>query len=271
MKSSKIRLLSTLTLCGLALSLSSIVFADSETDIAGTVGDTTLIAPPTSTDGTKPQEIPASSSQEDSAASTVTDDNTISSSSEQSSSQEDSQTSSETQTESKSEESETPQEDVTTDDTPSAPVEVPTIDGETTTIIPDLSVPTNNPKVTADTAKQTGASQVGTTSTVTGQVVRDVTTTNPVQLANGAIITDIRDGMVTLATGEKINPETVGVIQNSDGTYTAKTIQGEMVTLPHTGEKNTFMLVIAGCFILLGSVAIRFKDRLKVFINRVKL
>lgn len=129
-------------------------------------------------------------------------------------------------------------------------VEVPTTDGGTATVTPDTSVPTNNPNITAETAQNAGASQVGTTSTVTGQVVRDVTHSNPVTLYNGASLVDIRDGFVTLSSGEKVTPESVGVTANADGTYTAKTIQGDMVTLPHTGEKNTTILSVLGAFIL---------------------
>lgn len=129
-------------------------------------------------------------------------------------------------------------------------VEVSTTDGGTATVTPDTSVPTNNPNITAETAQNAGASQVGTTSTVTGQVVRDVTRSNPVTLYNGASLVDIRDGFVTLSSGEKVTPESVGVTANADGTYTAKTIQGDMVTLPHTGEKNTTILSVLGAFIL---------------------
>lgn len=129
-------------------------------------------------------------------------------------------------------------------------VEVPTTDGGTATVTSDTSVPTNNPNITAETAQNAGASQVGTTSTVTGQVVRDVTRSNPVTLYNGASLVDIRDGFVTLSSGEKVTPESVGVMANADGTYTAKTIQGDLVTLPHTGEKNTTILSVLGAFIL---------------------
>lgn len=129
-------------------------------------------------------------------------------------------------------------------------VEVSTTDGGTATVTPDTSVPTNNPNITAETAQNAGASQVGTTSTVTGQVVRDVTRSNPVTLYNGASLVDIRDGFVILSSGEKVTPESVGVTANADGTYTAKTIQGDMVTLPHTGEKNTTILSVLGAFIL---------------------
>ncbi|MCO4480048.1 Extracellular protein [Streptococcus infantarius subsp. infantarius] len=128
--------------------------------------------------------------------------------------------------------------------------EVPTTDGGKTTVVPDTSVPTNNPNITAETAQNAGASQVGTTSTVTGQVVRDVTRSNPATLYNGASLVDIRDGFVTLSSGEKVTPESVGVTANADGTYTAKTIQGDMVTLPHTGEKNSTVLSVLGTLIL---------------------
>lgn len=129
-------------------------------------------------------------------------------------------------------------------------VEVPTTDGGKATVVPDTSVPTNNPNITAETAQNAGASQVGTTSTVTGQVVRDVTRNNPVTLYNGASLVDIRDGFVTLSSGEKVTPESVGVTANADGTYTTKTIQGDMVTLPHTGEKNSTVLSVVGALIL---------------------
>lgn len=129
-------------------------------------------------------------------------------------------------------------------------VEVPTTDGGKATVVPDTSVPTNNPNITAETAQNAGASQVGTTSTVTGQVVRDVTRSNPVTLYNGASLVDIRDGLVTLSTGEKVTPESVGVTANADGTYTAKTVKGDTVTLPHTGEKNTTVLSVVGALIL---------------------
>lgn len=129
-------------------------------------------------------------------------------------------------------------------------VDVPTTDGGTTTITPGTDTPTNNPNVSADTAQQAGASQVGTTSTVTGQIVRDVTTANSVTLSNGATITDIRDGMVTLATGEKVTPESVHLTPNADGTYTAKTIQGDLVTLPHTGDTVNPLLPMIGTVLL---------------------
>lgn len=164
----------------------------------------------------------------------------------------------------------TSQEEPKADSELPAPVEVPTVDGGTTTVIPDTSVPTNNPNITADTAGEAGASQVGTTSTVTGQIVRDVTPNQPVTLSTGATITDIRDGLVTLSTGAKVAPESVGVTQNSDGTYTAKTIQGDMVTLPHTGEKDNHALIALGLITFAMSLFVAFGDRLKAVLAKVK-
>lgn len=145
---------------------------------------------------------------------------------------------------------ETPVEPEPETPTDTGEVDVPTTDGGTTTITPGTDTPTNNPNVSADTAQQAGASQVGTTSTVTGQIVRDVTTANSVTLSNGATITDIRDGLVTLSTGEKVTPESVNLTSNADGTYTAKTIQGDMVTLPHTGDTVNPLRSILGTVLL---------------------
>lgn len=125
-------------------------------------------------------------------------------------------------------------------------------------------MPTNNPNISAETAQEAGASQVGTTSTVTGQVVRDVTTASPVTLSNGTAITDIRDGLVTLLSGQKVTPETVGLTQNSDGTYMAKTIQGDMITLPHTGEKANPILAVLGILTVMFSFILAFKDKMMI-------
>ena len=141
-------------------------------------------------------------------------------------------------------------------------VEVPTTSGEVVAIPSGTDTPTNNPNISAEVAKAAGASQVGTTSTVTGQVVRNVTSNNPVSLSSGAVITDIRDGLVTLNTGQKVAPESVGLKQNSDGTFTATTSEGEQVTLPHTGEKENLALALLGLVTTLTGIGVAFADRL---------
>ncbi|SUN59173.1 Extracellular protein [Streptococcus agalactiae] len=129
-------------------------------------------------------------------------------------------------------------------------VEVPTTDGGKATVVPDTSVPTNNPNITAETAQKRWRFASWYHFNSDCQVVRDVTRSNPVTLYNGASLVDIRDGFVTLSSGEKVTPESVGVTANADGTYTTKTIQGDMVTLPHTGEKNSTVLSVVGALIL---------------------
>lgn len=99
---------------------------------------------------------------------------------------------------------------------------------------------------TTDQANQQGLSQVGTISNVTGQVVRDVTQNNPVELDNGVIITDIQNGVATLSNGSKSNLTDLGAQKNADNTYTVKTKDGKTETLPHTGEESGLLASIAG-------------------------
>lgn len=148
-------------------------------------------------------------------------------------------------------------------------VEVPTITGETVTVNTDKSQPTNNSNVSAQTAYNAGASQVGTTSTVTGQVVRDVTIANPVTLVSGVTITDIQAGVATLSDGSNANLTDLGVTENADKTFTATTINGEQVTLPETGETGTVGVVV-GVLIIVAGLGLGFKDKLKALIDNVK-
>ena len=78
---------------------------------------------------------------------------------------------------------------------------VPTTDGGSAQVTPDKTVPTNNPNISADTANKAGASQVGTTSTVTGQVVQDVNANNPIYTNTGAAIVSTQNGQLVLSDG----------------------------------------------------------------------
>lgn len=123
---------------------------------------------------------------------------------------------------------------------------VPTSDGGTAIVTPDTSVPTNNPNISAETVANAGASQVGTTSTVTGQIVQDVTTDSPVYTNTGATIVSTQNGSVVLADGTITSPESIGATTNSDGTISVTTATGESTTLPMTGDENTTLLSILG-------------------------
>lgn len=147
------------------------------------------------------------------------------------------------------EEPETPSqpEEPTTDPTDQpGTVDVPTTDGGSASVTPDTSVPTNNPNISAETAAQAGASQVGTTSQVTGQIVQDVTSEAPVYTNTGATIVSTQNGSVVLADGTITSPEAIGATTNSDGTISVTTASGESTTLPMTGDANTTVLSLLG-------------------------
>lgn len=141
-------------------------------------------------------------------------------------------------------------------------VTVPTTDGGQSTLTPDKTQATDNPNISAQTAKEAGASQVGTTSQVTGQVVRDVTTDNPVTLASGQQLFDIQSGIATLSDGSKVNLVELGATENEDGTFSVTTNDGEKVTLPETGQKEGISAFV-GVLILILGVGLGFKDKLK--------
>ncbi|MGT2666541.1 LPXTG cell wall anchor domain-containing protein [Streptococcus rifensis] len=143
-------------------------------------------------------------------------------------------------------------------------VTVPTVDGGSATVIPDVNVPTNNPKVTAQTAVNAGASQVGTTSTVTGQVVSNVTPSAPVYTDTGYQIVDTKNSQVVVVYSDgstaTVAPEVVGGKVNEDKTITVTDQSGSKKTLPHTGEESGVLASI-GTAIFAGLVAYFLKKR----------
>ncbi|CBI14140.1 cell surface protein [Streptococcus gallolyticus subsp. gallolyticus] len=296
MKKSKI--LTMVTVSALVLTQAGTAFAD-ESDIAGTVDDTVVVTPSTtgsdsSTDtqtdtsnagdnvndtidsGSGVIETPTTPTTDDSSSETtpstetdVVGETTQTESSESNSSEDKSDTqtdSGETQTETSDSQTEN---DTSQQNQETGTVEVPTTTGETATVNTDKSQATNNPNVSAQTAYDAGASQVGTTSQVTGQVVRDVTTANPVTLASGVTITDIQAGVATLSDGSSANLTDLGVTENADKTFTATTIDGEQVTLPETGESTVG--VVVGLLIILAGLGLGFKDKLKALVDKIKV
>lgn len=130
---------------------------------------------------------------------------------------------------------------------------VPTTDGGTAQVTPDKTVPTNNPNISADTAHQAGASQVGTTSTVTGQVVQNVSADAPVYTNTGAAIVSTQNGQLVLSDGSTVAPAAIGAVTNADETITVTQTDGTKATLPETGEAQSSLAAIVSA--LLGAVA----------------
>ena len=168
----------------------------------------------------------------------------------------------------------TPTDGTTEPTTPTEPTEpssdgdgtvtVPTVNGGTTTLTPNPSVPTNNPAVSAQTAVNAGASQVGTTSTVTGQVVSNVSPSAPVYTNTGYQIVSTQNGQVVLAYSDgstaTVSPEVVGGTVNADKTITVTDQSGEKKTLPQTGEKENVLMILTGFLMLVGAFLFKKKS-----------
>jgi len=230
-------------------------------DTGGTgtvIGDSTLTETPIDGGGvvvdTPTDESSSSTSDSSSSSDTNNGEATQTETSESGNSEEKSDTQTESETSQQNQETGT--------------VEVSTTTGEIVTVNTDKSQATNNSNVSAQTAYDVGTSQVGTTSQVTGQVVRDVTTANPVTLASGVTITDIQAGVATLSDGSNANLTDLGVTKNADKTFSATTIDGEQVTLPETGESTVG--VVVGLLIILAGLGLGFKDKLKALIDNIK-
>lgn len=123
-------------------------------------------------------------------------------------------------------------------------------------------VPAEKPKTT-DEANEQGKSQIGTTSTSTGQTVQDVTEQNPVRTNTGAQIVSTRDGQVILSDGTVTSPEAIGAKTNDDKTITVTKEDGSTVTLPHTGDKNKVAFGILGAMFAVAGLTFAFKNKKK--------
>jgi len=112
---------------------------------------------------------------------------------------------------------------------------------------------------TTDEANEQGKSQIGTTSTATGQVVHDVTKA-PVETNTGASIVSTQDGNVVLSDGSVVAPEEVGGTVNEDKTISVTDKDGKLKTLPNTGTEKSFLAAIGG--MLLTAVSYFYKKKL---------
>ena len=122
-------------------------------------------------------------------------------------------------------------------------------------------MPTNNPGVSAQTAVEAGASQVGTTSQVTGQVVQEVSPSSPVQTETGASIVSTQNGNVVLSDGSVVAPEVIGGTVNEDKTISVTDKDGKLKTLPNTGLKESILLTSAGFGLLAIVISFFLKKR----------
>ena len=119
-------------------------------------------------------------------------------------------------------------------------------------------VPAEEPKTT-DQANQQGKSQIGTTSSSTGQVVHDVIK-DPVETNTGAAIVSTQNGNVVLSDGSVVAPEEVGGTVNEDKTISVTDKDGKLKTLPNTGTAESILGTIGA--MLLTAVGYFYKKKL---------
>ncbi|HGI3597932.1 TPA: LPXTG cell wall anchor domain-containing protein [Streptococcus agalactiae] len=119
-------------------------------------------------------------------------------------------------------------------------------------------VPAEKPKTT-DEANEQGKSQIGTTSTSTGQVVHDVTK-EPVETNTGASIVSTQGGNVVLSDGSVVAPEEVGGTVNEDKTISVTDKDGKLKTLPNTGTAESILGAIGA--MLLTAVSYVYKKKM---------
>ena len=119
-------------------------------------------------------------------------------------------------------------------------------------------VPVEKPKTT-DEANEQGKSQIGTTSTSTGQVVHDVIK-DPVETNTGAAIVSTQNGNVVLSDGSVVTPEEIGGTVNEDKTISVTDKEGKLKTLPNTGTAESILGTIGA--MLLTAVGYFYKKKL---------
>lgn len=119
-------------------------------------------------------------------------------------------------------------------------------------------VPAEKPKTT-DEANEQGKSQIGTTSSSTGQVVHDVIK-DPVETNTGAAIVSTQNGNVVLSDGSVVAPEEIGGTVNEDKTISVTDKDGKLKTLPNTGTAESILGTIGA--MLLTAVSYVYKKKL---------
>ena len=119
-------------------------------------------------------------------------------------------------------------------------------------------VPAEKPKTT-DEANEQGKSQIGTTSTSTGQAVHDITKA-PVQTSTGDSIVSTKDGNLVLSDGSVVAPEEVGGTVNEDKTISVTDSEGKLKTLPNTGTAESILGAIGA--MLLTAVSYVYKKKM---------
>ncbi|PCH11264.1 Gram positive anchor [Streptococcus parauberis] len=152
--------------------------------------------------------------------------------------------------------------------TPGTDTSTPTPGTDTSTPTPgtDTSTPTpgtdtSTPTPGTDTNTPNPGTIPGTSSNTPTSPIMTPTPEAPVDLGNNKVITGITNGVATLSDGSSKTLTELGAKENSDNTYTVKTKDNKLVTLPHTGDSKNTIFKILGLLSAFASMVLAFKSK----------
>ncbi|EGE53037.1 LPXTG cell wall anchor domain-containing protein [Streptococcus parauberis] len=128
---------------------------------------------------------------------------------------------------------------------------------------PGTDTNTPNPGTTpgTDTNTPNPGTTPGASSNTPTSPIMTPTPEAPVDLGNNKVITGITNGVATLSDGSSKTLTELGAKENSDNTYTVKTKDNKLVTLPHTGDSKNTIFKILGLLSAFASMVLAFKSK----------
>ncbi|PNY19252.1 LPXTG cell wall anchor domain-containing protein [Streptococcus parauberis] len=160
--------------------------------------------------------------------------------------------------------------------TPGTDTSTPTPGTDTSTPTPGTDTNTPNPGTTpgtdtntpnpgttpgTDTNTPNPGTKPGASSNTPTSPIMTPTPEAPVDLGNNKVITGITNGVATLSDGSSKTLTELGAKENSDNTYTVKTKDNKLVTLPHTGDSKNTIFKILGLLSAFASMVLAFKSK----------
>ena len=143
--------------------------------------------------------------------------------------------------------------------TPGTDTSTPTLGTDTST--PTQCTDTNTPTPGIDSNTPNPGTTPGTSSNTPTSPIMTPTPEAPVDLGNNKVITGITNGVATLSDGSSKTLTELGAKENSDNTYTVKTKDNKLVTLPHTGDSKNTIFKILGLLSAFASMVLAFKSK----------
>ncbi|MFS6417005.1 LPXTG cell wall anchor domain-containing protein [Streptococcus agalactiae] len=148
-----------------------------------------------------------------------------------------------------------------TDTSTPTPGTTPGTDTNTPTPGTTPGTDTNTPTPGTTPGTDTNTPTPGTSTPTPTPPIVNPTPEAPVDLGNNKIITGISNGMATLADGSSSSLTDLGAKENGNDTYTIKTKDNKLVTLPHTGEHSGLIMAVVGFILLAAGTILTYKRK----------